>query len=714
MDNVGSGMKPMKGFLEILLVFQAIVYIAVIFNAPVLRQIAGFVYLTFVPGFTVFELIKIKGLGISGRLLLSVGLSLSIMMVLGVLVNAIGLVLGIAYPMSPIVILTGIGAFLVIISFLLHRTRHLMAVWRPQIRLSFLLWLVLPVTIVLATVFGTMAVNNHSGHLILLGTIALISVLIFEIIMRKKLFSEELLPFALFAVSLSLILQFFLMTPYLSGGGGDIFSEYYVFRLLHNTGSWIPNLQLADFEASKANPMLSVTILPEIYSKVLGIDGVWAFKFVMPFLAAVGFSLGLYSLYKTQTDHKTAGLAIFLFVASSVGLGWGPGKQLIGEFFFISLFFILLAKDFSSMQRKILFTIFGFGLIVSHYSLAYIFLGIVVVAWVVSFLMKKRIHISLSQIMLFFAMAFAWYIFTSGSTPFVALVNTADFIYRSVMTDFFNPQSRGQSVLRGVGAVTAESPLHYAGRFFFYITELFIIVGFLRMIIKKDNFVFEYRMFGSISLALLGLNIIVPGFAGRFLAERWYVTTLMILAPLCVVGGQTILEFLSKHLHGRLDKRVSAILLTATVLIPFFLFNSGFVYEIAGDNSYSIPLSMYRMDSVRLHDSIVEAQEVSGAAWLASSINSTGFLVYADSTSMFHALEPYGLIGAQYFKILENTTTHIPPQSFIYLRWTNINTNFSYGEYYAWDLNDISYFLGDQNTAYSNGNCMIYASTAQK
>ena len=154
----------------------------------------------------------------------------------------------------------------------------------------------------------------------------------------------------------------------------DEFDEFYVFKATNNECYWNPNLAWAqDIELLKSNSMLSVTILPQIYAEVLGIDSTWVFKFLFPFLAVFIF-LGLYRLYRTQGNKIDAFLATFFFISTVVSFGLGPNKQQVATFFYILLFLIIFNKSLTSAQRNILFIIFGASIVVSHYSMSYLFI----------------------------------------------------------------------------------------------------------------------------------------------------------------------------------------------------------------------------------------------------------------------------------------------------------------------------------------------------
>ncbi|MGB9615104.1 MAG: hypothetical protein ACPL3B_06350, partial [Fervidobacterium sp.] len=65
---------------------------------------------------------------------------------------------------------------------------------------------------------------------------------------------------------------------------------------------------------------------------------------------------------------------------------------------------------------------------VSHYSKSYVFMFTLILIWIVSFILKKNAKVTLSMLLIFASMAFAWYIFTVQATTFEALLDTFDHI----------------------------------------------------------------------------------------------------------------------------------------------------------------------------------------------------------------------------------------------------------------------------------------------
>lgn len=70
------------------------------FNVPILRQIIGFIDLTFIPGFLILRAMGLYTLQCPEKLLYSVGLSLFVSMAIGLLINSFYPHIGIGKPIS--------------------------------------------------------------------------------------------------------------------------------------------------------------------------------------------------------------------------------------------------------------------------------------------------------------------------------------------------------------------------------------------------------------------------------------------------------------------------------------------------------------------------------------------------------------------------------------------------------------------------------------
>jgi uncharacterized membrane protein len=181
---------------------------------------------------------------------------------------------------------------------------------------------------------------------------------------------------------------------------------------------------------------------------------------------------------------------------------------------------------------------------------------------------------------------------------------------------------------------------------------------------------------------------------------------LFFLAPLCVLGAKTIMNIVSR----RKTEMIASLLLLA-VLVPYFLFQTGFVYEVTGNDSWSVPLSKYRMPAYRLYGQLgyTTAYSISGAEWVSENVAVEYRQIYADAWARVTELRAYGSVYVGYVETLSNTT-RIAEEGIVYLSSLNIIEETVVGSRYMWNPSELG-FLSDLNTVYSNGGCEVYKNT---
>ncbi|MGB8779125.1 MAG: hypothetical protein WCD81_00560, partial [Candidatus Bathyarchaeia archaeon] len=113
--------------LAIILLVQATFLLATFFNLMLLRQLLGLVLLTFVSGFLIVRLMKLDRLGLAATVLLSVGLSVSFDMFLGLLANFLLPLAGINRPLDefPVLVVFNLSFVLLILLATQLRERKL-------------------------------------------------------------------------------------------------------------------------------------------------------------------------------------------------------------------------------------------------------------------------------------------------------------------------------------------------------------------------------------------------------------------------------------------------------------------------------------------------------------------------------------------------------------------------------------------------------------
>ena len=604
---------------------------------PILRQFIGFIYLTFIPGIILLRIFRIHKIGNIKTILYSVGLSIAFLMLIGLVMNTLYPLLGISKPLSflPLIItISAITLILTILSYVRDKDFSISNyIDTKEILSPKVLFLIL---LPFLSILGSCLVNSSGNNSILLLLIIIICSIIVIAAFSKKLIPEKFYPLAIWSISLSLIFHLTLISQYLTGY--DIHVEFYLFKLVEDNSYWDSTIRMS------VNAMLGITIVPVIFSKLLNVNGVWIFKIVYPFIFSL-LPLGLFHIFKQQTDGLTAFLATFFFM----GLQRFPfmmatnARQGIAELFFILLVLLLLDRELKPVSRSFLAIIFSFALIVSHYGTSYIYMIYIALIWLFLFL-RRDISSKLNgtSVAIFFVMSLSWYMYLSQSAPFTAIVNLGDHLFSSIYTDFFlSLEEKDPVVLQAIGMGGATTTLHYICRGIHYLTQFFIVIGVIMLVGRKVKFNFdkEYVPAVYVSIFLLLSSIILPHSSTSLGQMRIYHITLIFLAPFCIIGAKATVEGALKLLaflahffqkaplllpkNGN-SSNTSFKFLIVSVLILFFLFQSGFIWEVSNDPGRgSMALSYDKMKYELIHD-----QDIASVKWL-SNVKEDSECVYA-------------------------------------------------------------------------------------
>lgn len=701
-------LSKLPSFVAIILVLQVALYISFFFNISVVRQVIGFLYLAFIPGFIIVKLLKQNNLGLAETILFSMGLSLAFVMLAGFIVNELGLLVGIKDPLSPSLLVLVFSGFVLLGTLTCYfrgsRDLQLIGFTKGMVIKLFVLCL-LPVLSVAGAYFANVTGNTSILILALLAIAALFVVTVFS----KRLITPKLYLIIIFIIAITLLFHSSLISNYVQGA--DIKIEYYISTLTQDAGFWNSTISFTDQSLASYYSMLSVTIIPTIYSNILNMDITWVFKIIYPLIFAL-VPLALFLVWRGKFGVSVAFLSAFLFMSQStfyfemIYLA----RQMIAEVFFVLLFLVLLSKSLSSRNVKILFVIFGFSLIGSHYSIALIFAFFISLMWLLMYLTKKpNRNLSLSLVVLFLVLMFSWFIITASSATILRIAGTEKAIISS-FSDFMNPAYRsGDLVGVGIGAATHISPLYTVNRAIAYVTEFFIVIGFIVLFFqrKKKDFDFEYFIPSLASMLILVMCIALPFFASSFGIYRFYHLILFFLAPLFAIGSIGLFRFAAKLLGVAAKKKteICSLILMTLVIGSYFLFQTNLVYEVAGVESWSLPLSRYRLDD-RLYSDFwyVTGPQVSGAEWLSQNTQKSNLVVYADTSASLN-LAAYGSIYAGNI-YLTNPTTSLQHGQFMYL--TELNTVYGELEYNS-KVYNASNTLASQplSIIYNNGFCEI-------
>ncbi len=720
-------------FLIYVLGAQIAFWISLLLDIPIIRQVFGFLFLIFVPGLVLLRLLRIAKLNLPETVLFSVGLSISFLMLIGVLVNELGSFNLIPNPLST-------GFLVIIVNVTLTLMCFLSCLMNREdssfIKLSLKsFWPILASLIIpLLSVIGVLLVNVFNNNLLLITVLIVISIIFVSSMFISKLSSYY--PIILFSIALALLLSTTLVSRYMYGS--DIGVEFSGFTATKTSSFWNRD-NFNNWDQFSSVSMVSVTILPAIFSNLLNLEGVWIFKILFPIIFSF-VPLGLYQFYRIYWDKRVAFIAVIFFMAnySFFQTLVTNAKQMIAELFFVLAFLIMLKGIVKHEGSKwIILLFFFFGMIVSHYATTYIFLFIILSTLLLGKIVSKKRIIKIKSTIIASALCitFLWYLYVVHG-PFEKLVDVIRSTFESLATELFLSTSRGDPVQLALGLLESSTALHNFGRIIFNIAMVLILVGFIYSLIewKKGKIDSEIGLIIFLNIGLLGLAIILPRFAGFLQMSRLHHFALLFLSPLFVLGAIFLLIYIpnlikgNKSLNLKNEKKKSyCFLLISIVLVPFFFFQTGLVYEVAEDPfPSSISLSKRKLaDSTDL----IPENDVFSAVWLNSYGDVERMLTYADTLALLRVLTSYSTIHRSLISVISNTTERTlypgifsdtikdvenPSISYVYMRKFNVEKGMvlyyvSEGIYF--NVTDLPLFNTTDvfmNRVYSNGASEIY------
>jgi len=227
----------MSGPTIFILIMHLLMYVSIGLNIPVLRQCFGFIYITFIPGFVILHVLRLREKNIIDTIVFSVSLSIAFLMFTGLFMNELYPLFGVLRPLSTVPLTITITSLTLIIFFVgyrknLARSISAHAYFVTGLSVRDILFYTLLILLPLLSIVGALYVNTFLLLLMIIGIVALCAISIFS----GKLVPSKLYPFVVFTISTSLLFQTSLISKHIMGW--DIFAEYHVFKLTENVGYW--------------------------------------------------------------------------------------------------------------------------------------------------------------------------------------------------------------------------------------------------------------------------------------------------------------------------------------------------------------------------------------------------------------------------------------------------------------------------------------------
>lgn len=714
-----------------------------------LRVIFSFIFLTTIPGFLIMLMLKIRKIEFWGYFVYSVGLSVAFLMFGGLAVNWILPWLHITdKPLALIPLLVSFGTILSIFGIISYKGNKDLSlkIGLPKLNLPNKVFFALPLIFPILSILGATTLNNGGLNyitMIMLGGIAVYTFLL--VIFREKI-NQNIFPFALYCISASLLFSFSLRSGHIIGY--DIHEEYRLFQLTKENAHW----SMIFSPNNPYNACLSITILPTIMSILANIKDEYIFKLLNQILFAFT-PLVLFLISKNiKIDNFKSYLIGFFFLSQVWFMLQMPelNRQEYAIFFFSLLICVLFNNRFISKQKTILFILFSFSLVVSHYSTSYILLAILTIYYIVYRIFKIRYNnlkplISIYMLILIMFSVYIWnfQLTQTGGTLLytannawknMALAFNSDMLQSGTNRLFFNNleintqdnlnmvfslksseynQTEKQNTLYDSSKYKNYSPVLAASKIIYpqvaysisnfvnivlkinkiFIVDILVFIGLLYFVINRktnNKIELDYLMLSVSTLPLIFAILFFPLLKIDYNIERVYLQTLILTSSLTISGAY----FLFSKIKGKY-------LIISLVIIVFFLQSSGILTQYFGGVPYlNLNNYGYGYDKYYTFDS-----EIYSARWLSKNNNNT--TIYADQLASLKPSAYANLIDIRY-DLFPST---IAKSSYIYLSSSNINNAISYINY---NIDFITYntpikFLSkNKNLIYNSGGSQIY------
>lgn len=700
-----------KRFFFLILIFLIATNVAILLNIPFLRQVFGFLFLTILPGVLILEILKLNKMGSTEKFVLSVGLSVSFLMVFELLVNNLSLYFGYDTPLATIPLLVSFN-----LSFIVLATIGCMINKEPIFSFPNLnlttpekAFLIVPVLFPALSIFGMRIMNTTNNNVILIFLLFLIPAYVIFICVFNQKFPKRLYPVVIFLISISLLLMVALRSNHLIGM--DTHTEYYYFR------TTLSNLHWSAFGHSTLDACLAISLLPTIYQSTLNINSEFLFKILYSSLFSIS-PLVIYVLSKRYIGELYGFLTSFFFMSlHNFLLTPLHARTNTAILFFALAMMVLFSDKIDPLKKGILFIIFMASCMISHYSTTYIFFFILLGTFIgVEILSKKytlKKVVSLTIVILFFSMVFFWY-----SQVTEAAFNSGVRFIENTFTNlnkFFVEEMRSGSTRSVLGEGIMQKGISHKIEFVFtWLTFAFIGIGIITLLrrykemsfpelnFKKVDFLMEkfeveYFVATLVCSGLLVAVVVLPFVSTGYGVDRAHLLGIVILSVFFVIGG----IILSRHL------KVRAYLIILLVVIPYFFCTTGVLYQM-----FSVPQGITLNSEGAQHDLwYVHDREIIAARWLGdrNTKSQKGLKMYSDDFGSMRVRLAYDLnncpsISSSCFR--DNKTVK---EGYIYLRYANVVE----GKVYFWNgrysyITKYQHLFVEKNRIYDNGGSEIY------
>jgi|GEM_PF-4155236 uncharacterized membrane protein len=678
------------------------------------------------------------------------GFGLLTLIILGLTLNTIGLNIHHATLTTDVVMVALDILFIILSLSVIARKRilHLIPASEATTTVSKFVTFV-PFLFPLVSVLGANRLNNGASASLSIGLYIFMIVFAGIIIASKKLHNEYVLSSSLWGISFAILLSVSMRSNHLIGY--DINQEFQVFSATLKNGLWHPHLFQNTY-----NACLSITILPTVLKDLMPISPDYIFKFVMQGIfsfAPIGvYVLAKYFMENWEKKATYAFISALFFVVQYQFLNEFPAliREQVATIFFALIFISATNASLKKSTKSALILLFGVGMIVSHYSTAYICLGLLILVLLIKPIIQRLVHlkslrnsgwhISPLLVLILFLFSFLWYAELLSSTGGViqkvesSVTNFGQIFSSDSRSPFVNttfglggysetPQTLKQASLSRqssysytdstksdyqVSPALTPAPqinngyqnllLKTLNKYIPALIKLVVILGLASIIFASFKGA-RYAEEGALVIAagiIFVLMVILPSLSQDYNIERLYQQLLIFISSSFVIGSLLIIKY------SKLKYAEASVFL---LLSAYFLCTSGVVSQIAFGIS-NINFDNFDLNYVHFYSL---DGDIDSLKWLQSAYHQHPSIIDIDEYSKLKTYSNTVLPADNLVPGL--LPTQIGKSAYVYASSTNLRYNIVFDSYNNQVLSYTfpgNFLNSNKNTIYSDGDSMIY------
>jgi len=741
-------------FILIFLSYLTVINLLIIYkiNFLFLSSIISAIFFLIAPGILVQLILGIKNFKKGVFFVFSVGLSIAILLITGLISNWITpyLIKGTSHPISSLSLLTTFDVFILILVIVFaFRKLNKLTIVKPKLNIYSISCIAIPIIFLIFAIGGVISLNNGGSNLLILFSYLGIGFYLFFIFKVRKNISENIYPIALYIISLLFLFVGSLRSLHIASTDASL--EYGIANFILDKGVW-------NYFDGNNNyyGMLSIVVLPAQLSLLLQISNLLVIKIIFPIIFSL-LPVSIYYLFKKNVTSLFAFLAGIFFISQPNFAVWNllPPRQELAFLFLGLIFLCLFTENLTKYTKILLLIIFGFCMLTSHYTTTYIALSIFTLVYLLEKILKliikwrnnllsfkiynsnKNIEIPGLALLGIFILFIWWYFlvtnvgyksitlleqkftkdaFKLDKSPLRIFLGKKNILEGDSLNNYLKTIST-QKISNYPPSLTNKYPSSYATTseikpinnyplYFSLIEKIKVIllaiggaslvVGIFEYIRSKKSLSDPTILFSFVSFGIVAMAIPLPFILGFYDPIRLYLQLLVFLSFFAING----FFFLCRS-----KERLASILFIFFTIF-YFIFLTHIPYLFVGGNRAELQLTSVGKD----YDfSYITGNEIKASEWLVKN-NRDKSIVTLDSFAEFK------LYQAENYNLFENVKIIVFPQTistndYVYASRANVEQGITF-RYTPLDLliyNFPNKFLNDnKDLIYSNSRSKIY------